>query len=189
MSAQTQQKILADTTAALEKALHHVQDLLRAVRTGRASTALVENIRVDYYGSPTPINQLAALSVPEPRQIVIKPFDLSVLAELTKAILKSELGITPQSDGKMLRLQMPPLSGEQRLKYAAKVKEMCEEGRVAMRNARRDANKQADAESKGGGLTEDEHKKTLERVQDVLKEYEKKLDGVQASKVKEITEV
>jgi len=89
----------------------------------------------------------------------------------------------------MLRLQMPPLSGEQRLKYAAKVKEMCEEGRVAMRNARRDANKQADLESKAGGLTEDEHKKTLERVQDVLKEFEKKLDGVQAAKVKEITEV
>ncbi|MBM3986827.1 MAG: ribosome recycling factor [Planctomycetes bacterium] len=189
MSAQIQQKILADTTTALEKALHHVQDLLRAVRTGRASTALVENIRVDYYGSPTPINQLAALSVPEPRQIVIKPFDLSVLPEVNKAILKSELGINPQSDGRMLRLQMPPLSGEQRLKYAAKVKEMCEEGRVAMRNARRDANKQADLESKAGGLTEDEHKKTLERVQDVLKEFEKKLDGVQAAKVKEITEV
>ncbi len=189
MSAQTQQKIVAETNAALDKALHHVQDLLRAVRTGRASTALVENIRVDYYGSPTPINQLASLSVPEPRQIVIKPFDASVLVEISKAILKSELGITPQSDGKMLRLQMPPLSGEQRLKYAAKVKEMCEEGRVAMRNARREANKQADAESKGGGLTEDEHKKTLERVQDALKEFEKKLDVVQAAKVKEITEV
>lgn len=189
MSAQSQQKIVAETNAALEKALHHVQDLLRAVRTGRASTALVENIRVDYYGSPTPINQLASLSVPEPRQIVIKPFDASVLTEISKAILKSELGITPQSDGKMLRLQMPPLSGEQRLKYAAKVKEMCEEGRVAMRNVRRDANKQADAESKGGGLTEDEHKKTLERVQDALKEFEKKLDVVQAAKVKEITEV
>jgi ribosome recycling factor len=189
MSAQIQQKIVADTTAGLEKALHHVQDMLRAVRTGRASGALVENIRVDYYGSPTPINQLAAISVPEPRQIVIKPFDASIVAEISKAILKSELGITPQTDGKMLRLQMPPLSGEQRLKYAAKVKEMCEEARVAMRNVRRDANKHADTERKGSGLTEDEHKRLLEKIQDALKEFEKKLDGVQASKIKEITEV
>lgn len=189
MSAQSQQKIVQDATAGMEKALHHLQDLLKAVRTGRASSALVDNIRVDYYGSLTPINQLAAVSVPEPRQIMIKPFDGSILAEINKAILKSDLGITPQSDGKVLRLQMPPLSGEQRLKYAAKVKEMCEEGRVSMRNVRRDANKHADAESKGGGLTEDEHKKTLERVQDVLKDFEKKLDAVQAAKVKEITEV
>lgn len=189
MSAQTQQKILQDSTAGMEKALHHVQDLLKGVRTGRASAALVDHIRVEYYGTPTPLNQLAAVSVPEPRQIAIKPFDASVMGEITKAILKSDLGITPQNDGKLLRLQMPPLSTEQRLKYAAKVKEMCEEARVAMRNVRRDMNKHADQESKGGGLTEDEHKKTLERVQDVLKEFEKKLDAVQATKVKEITEV
>ncbi|MCC7015171.1 MAG: ribosome recycling factor [Planctomycetes bacterium] len=189
MSGQPNPKYVQDATAAMDKALHHLQDMLKGVRTGRASSALVDNIKVDYYGSPTPINQLAAVSVPEPRQIVIKPFDASVLTEVSKAILKSELGITPQTDGKMLRLQMPPLSGEQRLKYAAKVKEMCEEARVSMRNVRRDLNKHADAESKGGKLTEDDHKKTLEKIQDVLKEYEKKLDQVQATKTKEITEV
>jgi ribosome recycling factor len=189
MTAQTSQKIVAETTAGMDRALHHVQDLLKGVRTGRASTALVDNIRVEYYGTMTPVNQLAAVSIPEPRQIVIKPFDASIVSELTKAILKSDLGITPQNDGKMLRLQMPPLSGEQRQKYAAKVKEMCEEARIAMRNIRRDQNKHADQENKGGALTDDEHKKTLERIQEVLKDYEKKLDAVQAAKTKEIVEV
>lgn len=189
MSGQPNQKIVQDASAGMEKALHHLQDTLKGVRTGRASTALVDHIRVDYYGSPTPVNQLAAVSVPEPRLIVIKPFDASVLSELSKAILKSDLGITPQTDGKLLRLQLPALSGEQRQKYAAKVKEMCEEARVAMRNVRRDQNKHADGEEKGGKLTEDEHKKTLERIQEVLKEFEKKLDLVQAAKTKEITEV
>ena len=189
MTAQTQQKIVTEASAAMDKALHHLQDLLRAVRTGRASTALVENVRVDYYGTQTPLNQLAALSIPEPRQIVIKPFDVSVLGEITKAIHKSDLGITPANDGKVVRLTMPPLSGEQRLKYAAKVKEMCEEARVSMRNGRRDLNKLADGELKSGHLTEDEHRKTMDRVQEVLKEFEKKLDAVQAAKTKEITEV
>ena len=189
MTAQASQKITADATAGMEKALHHLQDLLKGVRTGRASSALVDHIRVEYYGTLTPINQLAAVSVPEPRQIVIKPFDASVVGELTKAILKSDLGITPQNDGKMLRLQMPPLSGEQRQKYAAKVKEMCEETRVAMRNIRRDQNKHADGENKGSGLTDDEHKRTLDKVQEILKDYEKRLDAVQAAKTKDIMEV
>ncbi len=182
-------KILQDTQSALEKALHHLQDMLRGVRTGRASSALVENLRVDYYGTPTPINQMAQISIPEPRQIVIKPFDASALAEIGKAIQKSDLGLTPQNDGKMVRLTLPPLSGEQRTKYAARVKEMCEEARVAMRNIRRDQNKHADLEHKGGKLTEDEHKKTLEKIQDTLKEYEKKLDKVQEAKTAEIMEV
>jgi len=185
----TAKQILDDTKQTLEKALHHLQDVLRGVRTSRASSALVDNIRVDYYGTPTPINQLAAVSIPEPRQIVIKPFDASVLGDVGKALLKSDLGITPQNDGKVLRLQMPPLSGEQREKYAAKVKEMCEDARVAMRNGRREMNKHADAELKAGQLTEDENRKLHERIQDLLKEYEKKLEGVQDKKVTEIMEV
>lgn len=189
MTSQSQSKVQQEVTTAMEKALHHLQDVLKGVRTGRASAALVDHLRVDYYGTLTPLNQLASVSTPEPRQIMIKPFDMSVLSEISKAILKSDLGITPQSDGKVLRLQMPPLSGEQRQKYAAKVKEMCEEARVAMRNARRDANKHADAELKGGGLTEDEHKRLHDKIQDVLKDFEKKLDAVQAAKTKEITEV
>ena len=185
----TYQAIVKDTRDKLDKALHHLQDLLRGIRTSRASSALVEHIRVDYYGTPTPIAQMASISIPEPRQIVIKPFDASVLGDVAKAILKSDLGITPQNDGKILRLQMPPLSGEQRQKYAAKVKELCEDARVAMRNVRREMNKKADSESKSGKLTEDESRKLHERIQEVLKEYEKKLDGVQEKKTSEIMEV
>lgn len=189
MSTQSGTKIQQELALGMDKALHHLQEVLKGVRTGRASAALVDHIRVDYYGALTPLNQLAAISTPEPRQIMIKPFDMSVMNEISKAILKSDLGITPQSDGKVLRLQMPALSGEQRQKYAAKVKEMCEEARVAMRNARRDANKHADAQLKGSGLTEDEQKRLVDKIQEMLKEYEKKLDGVQAAKIKEITEV
>lgn len=185
----TAPKIQEDTKQVLEKALHHLQEVLRGVRTGRASSALVDNIRVDYYGSMTPLSQMAAISTPEPRQIMIKPFDASALAEISKSILKSDLGITPQSDGKVLRLTLPPLSGEQRTKYAAKVKDMAEEARIAMRNGRRDMNKHADVDLKGGKLTEDEHRKLHEKIQDLLKEYEKKLDLVLEKKIAEIKEV
>src|SRR5687768_4106031 len=185
----TAPKIQDDTKEVLEKALHHLQEVLRGVRTGRATSALVDNIRVDYYGTPTPLNQMAAISIPEPRQIVIKPFDISSLTEIGKAIQKSDLGIQPQSDGKVLRLTMPPLSGEQRNKYAHKVKEMAEEGRIAMRNGRRDMNKHADADLKGGKLTEDEHRKLHDKIQELLKESEKKLDAVLERKIAEIMEV
>ena len=185
----TSDKILSDTTEVMEKAIHHLQEVLRSVRTARATSALVDNIRVEYYGTLTPISQLAAVSTPEPRQIVIKPFDTSVLGDVSKAIMKSDLGITPQNDSKVLRLQMPPLSGEQREKYAAKVKELVEEARIAMRNGRREMNKRADAEKKTGELTEDENRKVHERIQEALKEYEKKLDNVLEKKVADIMEV
>ena len=183
------QAILASARETMEKALNHLQEVLRGVRTARATSALVDNIKVEYYGTLTPISQMAAVSIPEPRQIVIKPFDASVLGDIGKAVMKSELGITPENDGKVLRLQMPALSGEQREKYAAKVKGMCEEARIAMRNGRRDLNKQADAEKKSGEITEDENHKLHEDIQGVLKEYEKKLDDVQDKKVAEIMEV
>ena len=183
------QKITTETQQGLDKALAHVVDTLRAVRTARASSALVDNIRVDYYGTMTPINQMAAVSTPEPRQLVIKPFDVSAIGEIQKAIMKSDLGITPQTDGKILRLTMPQLSGEQRQKYAGKVKELCEETRIAMRNVRRDQNKHADTALKGGQLTEDENRKLHEKIQEQLKDAEKKLDQVQDKKIAEITEV
>lgn len=185
----TAPKIQDDTKEVLEKALQHMQEVLRGVRTGRATSALVDHIRVDYYGTLTPLNQMAAISIPEPRLIVIKPFDLSSLTEIGKAIQKSDLGIMPQSDGKVLRLPMPPLSGEQRTKYAAKVKDMAEESRIAMRNGRRDMNKHADVDLKGGKLTEDEHRKLHDKIQELLKEYEKKLDSVLDKKIAEIKEV
>ena len=180
------QSILDDTKDKMDKALTHVRDTLRSVRTSRASPALVENIRVDYYGSPTPISQLASVSIPEPRQIVIKPFDASILGEVGKAIQKSDLGITPENDGKILRLMLPHLSGEQRNKYAAKVKELCEEGRVAMRNSRRDMNKHADSLQKSGELTEDQNRDVHDEIQKLLKDFEGKLKEVQDKKTEEI---
>jgi ribosome recycling factor len=185
----TAPKIQDDTKEVMEKALHHMQEILRGVRTGRATSALVDHIRVDYYGTMTPLNQMAGISIPEPRQIVIKPFDISSLTEISKALQKSDLGIMPQSDGKVLRLTMPPLSGEQRTKYAAKVKDMAEESRIAMRNGRRDMNKHADADLKSGKLTEDEHRKLHDKIQELLKDYEKKLDSVLEKKIAEIKEV
>jgi len=172
-----------------EKALDHVKDQLKRIRTGRATTALVDNIRVDYYGTMTPVSQLASVSIPEPRQIIIKPFDASILKELSKAILQGDLGSAPQNDGKILRLTLPPLSGEQRQKYSAKVKEMCEEARVAMRNTRRDLNKQSDGMEKSGELTQDENKKLHKEIQELLKEYETKIDETLKHKVAEIEEV
>lgn len=182
-------EIRKDAETRMEKAVTHLQDMLRSVRTGQASPALVENIRVDYYGTPTPVSQLGSISIPEPRQIMIKPFDASILQEVSKAILKSDLGINPQSDGKVLRLALPQLSGDQRKKYAAKVKDMCEESRIAMRNTRRDLNKAADAAKKDGELTEDENKKLHDEIQSLLKDFEKKIDGVQERKTAEIMEV
>jgi len=181
--------IVKDGKDRFEKSVEHLKDQLRRIRTGRATTALVDNVRVDYYGTPTPISQLASVSIPEPRQILIKPFDASILKELSRAVLKTDLGSAPQDDGKVLRLVLPPLSGEQRKKYSAMVKELTEETRIALRNTRRDLNKHSDALKKDGGLTEDENKKLHTEIQDLLKEYESKVDEVMKAKVAEIEEV
>jgi len=181
--------VLKDGQDRFEKTLEHLKEQLKRIRTGRASTALVDNVRVDYYGTSTPISQLAAVSIPEPRQILIKPFDASILKEVSKAVLQVDLGSAPQDDGKVIRLTLPPLSGEQRKKYSAKVKEMCEETRVAMRNTRRDLNKEADTMKKDGELTEDENKKLHDEIQTLLKDYEGKVDETLKHKVTEIEEV
>ena len=172
-----------------EKAVEHLQDMLRAVRTSQASPALVENIRVDYYGTPTPISQLGSISIPEPRQIMIKPFDATILKEIGKSILKADMGSAPQDDGKLLRLTLPPLSGEQRKKYSAKVKELCEETRVALRNTRRDLNKHSDAMEKESELTQDENHKLHDEIQKLLKDYEGRVDETMKKKVLEIEAV
>ncbi|MEW6072587.1 MAG: ribosome recycling factor [Planctomycetota bacterium] len=185
----TYKTVLDDGKGRFEKTLGHLKEQMHRIRTGRATTALVDGIRIDYYGTPTPINQLASVSIPEPRQIVIKPFDASVIKEIAKAILQSDLGTTPQNDGKILRLTLPPLSGEQREKYAAKVREICEEARVALRNGRRDMNKYSDGLARDGKLTEDENRKLRDEIQKLLKDYEGKVDEVMKKKVDEIQEV
>ncbi len=182
-------EIMKEGGQRMDKAIKHLQDMLRNVRTSQASPALVENIRVDYYGTQTPISQLASISVPEPRQLMVKPFDGSILAEMGKAIQKSDLGINPQSDGKVLRLTLPQLSGEQRKKYAVKVKEICEEARIALRNCRRDLNKLADQAKKDSELTEDENKKLHDDIQKPLKDPEGRVDTSLEKKTKEVMEL
>ena len=181
--------VLDDAKARFEKTIQHLVDQMRAIRTGRASPALVENVRVDYYGTPTPINQMASISIPEPRQIMIKPFDPSIMKELQKALLKADLGCAPKEDGKVLRLSLPPLSGEQRNKYASKVREMGEEARVSLRNSRRELNKLSDQMEKDGEVTMDENHKLHTDVQELLKVYEKKVDDLLQKKTAEIQEV
>jgi ribosome recycling factor len=182
--------ILADLKQKTDKTLKHMKEQLGTIRTGRASPTLVDTIRVDYYGTATPLNQIAHISVPEARQLLIKPFDGSpqVVKDIEKAIHKSDLGLNPQSDGKQLRLSMPPLSGEQRQKLVGKVKDLVEQNRVALRNERRDANKLADQMKKEHKLTEDQCKKAHEAIDRELKGVEQKLDEMLRTKSKEILE-
>ncbi len=173
----------------LEKALDHLRRELRGLRTGRASTSLVEFIKVDYYGAPTDLRALASLTTPDATSIVIKPFDPTSLKEIVKAIEVANLGINPQNDGRQIRLVLPPLSGERRQQLLGKVKESAEHCRVAMRNIRRDANKHIDQEEKQSTLPEDQAKAAQEQVQELLKKFEARIDELVRLKHKEITEV
>ena len=184
----TSDEILLDTEERMEKAVNVFRDELRGLRTGRATPALVDAIRVEYYGSPTPLKQIAQISTPDPQQILIRPFDQSVLKEIEKAIRSSDLGMSPNNDGKMIRLTVPPMSGEQRQKMVARIKKSAEEGRVACRNIRRDANKQFDQAEKAKEMTEDERDKGKEEVQTLLKRYEDKITDMGDKKGKEVME-
>src|SRR6266481_6313782 len=165
----TSDEILLDAEERMEKAVNVFRDELRGRRTGRATPALVDSLRVEYYGSPTPLKQMAQISTPDPQQIVIKPYDQSVLKEIEKAIRSSDLGMSPTNDGKLIRLSVPPMSGEQRKKMATRIKKSAEEAKVACRNIRRDANKNFDQSEKAKELTEDDRDKGKEEVQTLLK--------------------
>ncbi len=179
--------LLLDAEERMEKAGCVLQDKYRGMRTGRASPGLVEEIRVDYYGSPTPLKQIANISAPEPDQLVIKPFDPSSLGSIEKGILKSDIGIHPQNDGKILRLQIPALSQERRRQLASWAKEVAEETRVAIRNVRRDANKHGDQLKKDSKLSEDDLKSLKDEVQKLTKSYEENVDKTLKKKTEELT--
>jgi ribosome recycling factor len=184
----TNDEILFDAEERMEKAVTVLQDALRGLRTGRATPALVDSVRVEYYGSPTPLKQMANISAPEPSLIVIRPFDPTVLKDIEKAILASELGLTPMNDGKLIRLGIPPLSGERRKQLTTRVKDLAEESRVAIRNVRRDANKAADQAEKDKVLTEDGCEQTKEQIQDLTKKYEGQVNSLAEKKSAEIME-
>lgn len=180
--------ILLETEEGMEKAVEYLKHELRGLRTGRASTALVEYIKVDYYGSPTDLRSLALISIPEATQLLIKPFDASTVQAIVKAIQASGLGLNPMSEGKQIRLNLPPLSGERRNQLSASVKQMGEAAKVTIRNARRDGNKNLDGleKDKSAHVSEDQLKDAKDQVQDLLKKYEGMVDELVTAKSKEI---
>lgn len=182
-------EILFEAEESMEKALDHLKHEFRGLRTGRATTALVEYVKVDYYGTPTDLRALASLTTPDAASILIKPFDPSSIKSIVRGLEEANLGINPQSDGKQVRMILPPLSQERRQQLAHKVKEAAEHTRVALRNIRRDANKKVDHEEKESVMTEDQAKSGREDVQELLKKYEATVESLVAQKTKEIMEV
>ncbi len=179
--------ILLETEEHMTKSMEHLKKELRGIRTGRASPALVEYIKVDYYGSQSDLKSLASISVPEPTQILIKPFDAAAVAEIKKAIETSGLGLNPMPEGKQIRINIPPLSGDRRKQLMGHCKKLAEETKVNLRNARRDGNKHADTLKSGANhIPEDELERLKTEIQDLLKKFETETDKLVTDKSKEI---
>jgi ribosome recycling factor len=181
--------ILLEAEEAMTKAVDYLKHELRGIRTGRASAAMIEYVKVDYYGASTDLKSLAAISVPEPTQLLVKPFDAGAVSEIKKGIEAAGLGLNPISEGKQLRINVPPLSGERRQQLVGRCKKLGEEAKVVLRNARRDANKHADGLKNAGSYPEDEIETLHKEIQDLLKRYEGQVDDLIEHKQKEITEV
>jgi ribosome recycling factor len=181
--------ILMEAEDKMDKAVERLRQQYRTVRTGRASAGLVDHLRIEYYGSPTELRALATITVPDPLMIVIKPFDPGSVSDIVKGIQSSDLGITPVVEGKVVRLSIPPLSEERRKQIVHQIKEIAEETKVSLRNIRRDAIKQADAEEKAKTMSEDEARKVHEDVTELVHAHEKQIDEVLSHKTDEIMEV
>lgn len=182
-------QITQDTKSRMKKSIDALNDDFNSIRTGRASTALFDKIRIDYYGQPTPITQVATVSIPEARLVVIQPWDKSVLGEIEKAIQKSELSLNPNNDGKVIRINIPPLTEERRKEYVKMAKNMAEKARVAIRNIRRDANEELKKQEKKSDITEDDLKRSMDDIQKMTDDFIKEIDTILGEKEKEIMEV
>lgn len=181
--------VYADARDRMTKALETLEREYKRLRTGRASISLVDGIRVEYYGNPTALNQLATLTIPEPRTIMIQPWDTTIINEVEKAILKSELGLTPMNDGKVIRISIPTLTQERRRELVKVIKKMAEEAKVAMRNIRRDTNEMLKDLKKEKEISEDEQFKAQDETQKITDDFIKKVDSVYSAKEKEILEI
>ena len=181
--------VKARTRSGMEKALEALRRDLAKVRTGRASLSLLDDVRVDYYGTPTPLNQVGTLSVPEPRMITIQPWEKNLIGEIEKAIQKADLGINPNSDGQLVRLVFPPLTEERRKEMVKQVKRMGEDAKVGIRNARRDANDALKQFEKDKEISEDELKRGEKEIQEMTDEYVGKVDDIVADKESELMEI
>ncbi len=182
-------KVVKETEGKMEKTLTSLKADLNKVRTGRASLALFDDVRIDYYGTPTPLNQVATLAVPEPRMITIQPWDTSITAEIEKAIQKSELGLNPMNDGKIIRIPIPRLTEERRKDLVKVVKKMGEGAKVSVRNIRREANDQLKNLEKSKKISQDELHQLIDKVQTFTDKYIERTDEILSAKEKEIMEI
>ncbi|MEW6107933.1 MAG: ribosome recycling factor [Nitrospirota bacterium] len=183
------QELKRKTNDRMNSAVEALKKEFSSIRTGRASLALLDGITIDYYGTPTPLQQLASLSIPESRQIAIQPWEQRIIPDIEKAILKSDLGLTPMNDGKTIRINIPVLTEERRKQLVKLVRKRAEEGKVAVRNIRRDSNEELKKLEKDKHLSEDEAKKEHDEIQKITDSFIKKIDEVLAHKEKEIMEV
>jgi len=182
-------QLISQAKEAMERSLQHLKDDLRKVRTGRANPALLDNIRVDYYGTPTPLNQMANLSSPEPRLIVISPYDKSQLRAIEKAIQASDLGLTPNNDGKIVRIPIPPLTEERRKELVKHVRKIAEHHKLGVRDARREALAALKQLENDGDLPADDRARSEKKVQSLTDDFVKQVDGQTDQKEQEILQV
>ncbi len=180
--------IYQDTKESMGKTVEALKRELQRIRTGRASLSVLDGIKVDYYGTSTPLNQMATMAVPESRQITIQPWDASVIKDIEKAILKSDLGLTPSNDGKILRISIPPLTEERRKELVKVIHKICEDHKVTVRNLRRDSNDLLKSLKKDGDISEDEAFRSQDEVQKITDENIKLIDECYSEKEKEILE-
>ncbi len=183
------EETLLDAIDKMERAVDHVQGQFQTVRTGRAVPALVDRIQVQYFGAPVPLQQLAAIQVPEARTLLIKPHDRSTLGDIERAIRDSDLGVSPNSDGVVIRLNFPALTEERRREYVKVVKAMAEDGRVAIRNLRRDARKHLEAAEKAGDISADELERAEKELEKITHDHVERIDGALGRKEQELLEV
>lgn len=174
---------------AMDAVIDAVKGRLAKIRTGKATPALLDGVRVDYYGSPTPLNQLATIAVPEPRLLSVKPFDRASIGAIEKAILAANLGLNPSSDGMMIRLQVPELTGDRRRDLTKQAREIAEEGKIGVRKVRQETNDLLKKEQKDGAITEDEHHKDKEEVQGLTDRFCEQIDKIVQTKSSEIMEL
>lgn len=179
-------EIMLDVEDRMEKAVSVLKNQLSGIRTGRANPGLVDSLKVEVYGSLSPLKQLAQVGAPEPQQILIRPYDAGTIKDIEKAIIASGLGLAPQSDGRVIRLNIPPLTTETRKKLCARIKELTEDAKVSLRNVRRDGNKAAEQEEKDKLLSEDECKSVKEDIQELTKKYEAAASDMAKSRESEV---
>lgn len=182
-------QILDSAQKGMQKCVEDMKHSLAAIRTGRASTSILDNVQANYYGTPTPLNQMASLSVPEPSMILIQPWDTSTISSIEKAILASDLGLTPTNDGKVVRLPIPPLTQERRKQLAKTVAQIGEQHKIAVRQVRHEANDSLKNGLKKKEISEDEERDGLKKVQELTDEHVKKIEELQKSKETEILEI